>query len=71
MTERSAARPETSRSELERRDLLKALTLVGGAAATGLAPSVAQAAAESPQEQVKARYAETEHVKRFYELNRL
>ena len=34
-------------------------------------PATAAQAAETPQEQVKTRYRETEHVKRFYALNRL
>ncbi len=56
---------------LDRRDLLKALGLgAAGAAAVAAAPTAAEAA-ETPQEQVKQRYSETEHVKRFYALNRL
>lgn len=55
-----------------RRLLLKgvALTGLGAAAATTLATGGAEAA-ESPEEQVKPRYRETEHVKRYYALNRL
>ncbi|HEY0834329.1 MAG TPA: twin-arginine translocation signal domain-containing protein [Azospirillum sp.] len=56
---------------IERRDLLKGLGLgaVGAAAATAL-PDAAEAY-EPPQDQVRQRYRETEHVKRFYALNRL
>ncbi|HYD69511.1 twin-arginine translocation signal domain-containing protein [Azospirillum sp.] len=61
-----------ARSGIERRDLLKGLGLgtIGAAAAATAVPGAADAA-ESPQEQVKQRYQETEHVKRFYALNRL
>jgi len=56
---------------IERRDLLKGLGLgAAGAAAAAIAAGTAEAA-ESPQDQVKQRYRETEHVKRFYALNRL
>ncbi|GLR81094.1 hypothetical protein HUE56_05170 (plasmid) [Azospirillum oryzae] len=58
---------------LQRRDILKTLGLgAAGAAAAAVLPAgdVAQAM-ESPQEQLKTRYRETEHVKRFYALNRL
>lgn len=53
-----------------RRDLLKGLGL-GAASAAALAVAPAAEAVETPQEQVKPRYAETDHVKRFYALNRL
>lgn len=58
---------------LQRRDILKTLGLgAAGAAAAAVLPAGDEAQAmESPQEQVKARYRETEHVKRFYALNRL
>ncbi|CAO3431553.1 twin-arginine translocation signal domain-containing protein [Azospirillum argentinense] len=58
---------------LERRSLLKGLGLgAAGAAAAAAALRAAPAEAmESRQEQVKSRYRETEHVKRFYALNRL
>ena len=56
---------------IDRRDLLKGLGLgAAGAAAVAVAPAAAEAA-ETPQEQVKPRYSETEHVKRYYALNRL
>ncbi|AWB08602.1 hypothetical protein A6A40_26860 (plasmid) [Azospirillum humicireducens] len=61
------------RNPLQRRDILKTLGLgAAGTAAATLLPAGDEAQAkESPQEQVKARYRETEHVKRFYALNRL
>ncbi|AWJ92080.1 hypothetical protein Sp245p_20065 (plasmid) [Azospirillum baldaniorum] len=58
---------------LERRSLLKGLGL-GAAGAAAVAATLRAAPAEameSRQEQVKSRYRETEHVKRFYALNRL
>ena len=62
---------DTKAGGIDRRDLLKGLGLgAAGAAAAVAAPGAAEAA-ETPQEQVKPRYAETEHVKRFYALNRL
>ncbi|MGA1855135.1 twin-arginine translocation signal domain-containing protein [Azospirillum sp. 11R-A] len=62
-----------ARNPLQRRDILKTLGLgAAGAAAAAVLPAGEEAQAmESPQEQVKARYRETEHVKRFYALNRL
>jgi len=55
---------------IDRRNLLKSLGLgAAGAAATTLSGQAE--AAETPQEQVKPRYRENDHVKRFYALNRL
>ena len=61
------------RNPLQRRDILKTLGLgAAGAAAAAVLPAGEEAQAmESPQEQVKARYRETEYDKRFYALNRL
>lgn len=58
---------------LERRSLLKGLGLgaAGAAAAAATLRAPSAEAMESRQEQVKSRYRETEHVKRFYALNRL
>ncbi|MFC5357535.1 twin-arginine translocation signal domain-containing protein [Azospirillum himalayense] len=58
---------------LERRGLLKGLGLgaAGAAAAAATLRAEPAEAMESRQEQVKSRYRETEHVKRFYALNRL
>ncbi|WP_207459519.1 hypothetical protein [Azospirillum sp. SYSU D00513] len=60
---------------IERRALLKGLGL-GTAGAIGAVAAVNAAAppepqAETPEEQLKARYRETDHVKRYYALNRL
>ncbi|AWK84892.1 twin-arginine translocation signal domain-containing protein [Azospirillum thermophilum] len=55
----------------DRRDLLKALGLGTAGAAAAVLPAGGAQADESPQDQVKSRYRETEHVKRFYALNRL
>ncbi|WP_377811520.1 twin-arginine translocation signal domain-containing protein (plasmid) [Azospirillum sp. A29] len=62
-----------ARNPLQRRDILKTLGLgaAGAAAATMLPAGDEAQAMELPQEQVKSRYRETEHVKRFYALNRL
>ncbi|KAA0682130.1 twin-arginine translocation signal domain-containing protein [Azospirillum brasilense] len=58
---------------LERRSLLKGLGLgaAGAAAAAATLRAAPVEAMESRQEQVKSRYRETDHVKRFYALNRL
>lgn len=60
------------RTKLERRDFLRGLGVAAGGAAA-VVPLVGEAAekTETPDEQVKKRYQETEHVKRFYALNRL
>lgn len=64
-----------AKAGIERRDLLKGLGLGALAGAVGAAAAAtvpdAAAAAESRQDQVKQRYQETDHVKRFYALNRL
>lgn len=62
----------SGKAGFDRRDLLKALGLgTAGAAAATVLPAGEAQADESPQDQVKSRYRETEHVKRFYALNRL
>lgn len=54
-----------------RRGLLTGAGLAAaGAAAATVLPQAAEAE-ETPDEQVKARYRDNEHVKRFYDLNRL
>lgn len=63
-----------NRKELERRGFLRTVALgsVAGAAGAVVGGAVPKAeAAESPAEQLKARYRETPHVKRYYFLNRL
>ncbi|OYD82226.1 hypothetical protein [Azospirillum brasilense] len=68
-------KPKAAKTGLERRSLLKGLGLgAAGAAAAAAAATLRAAPAEameSRQEQVKSRYRETDHVKRFYALNRL
>jgi hypothetical protein len=59
------------RAGLERRDLLRGVGLVAGGAAVAPLALAADDSAESPEEQVKKRYRETEEVRRFYALNRL
>jgi len=57
-----------------RRDFLKAAGLAGIGAAAAIPVTLIgedASAAESADEQVKARYRESDHVKRFYFLNRL
>lgn len=59
-------------SALGRRGFLGALaTLSAGAAALVAPGAVRRARAEATEEErTKARYSETDHVKRFYETNR-
>jgi hypothetical protein len=57
---------------LERRAFLKGVGAAGAGAAAVVATAATGAqAAESNEDQVRQRYSETEHVKRFYALNRL
>ncbi|AWJ86839.1 hypothetical protein TSH58p_25730 (plasmid) [Azospirillum sp. TSH58] len=65
--------PKAGKTGLERRSLLKGLGLgaAGAAAAAATLRAAPAEAEESRQEQVKSRYRETDHVKRFYALNRL
>jgi len=57
-----------------RRDFLKAAGLAGVGAAVAIPVTLIgedASAAESAADQIKARYTESPHVKRFYFLNRL
>jgi hypothetical protein len=54
---------------LDRRAFLTGTGLAGVTAATGGVALVQ--ARETPDEQLKPRYAETDHVRRFYDMNRL
>ncbi|HYG91124.1 MAG TPA: twin-arginine translocation signal domain-containing protein [Azospirillum sp.] len=63
--------PGRSKVRLDRRDVLKGMGLVAGTAAVAPVVAGTAEAAETPEEQVKARYRETDHAKRFYALNRL
>jgi hypothetical protein len=56
---------------LDRRAFLTGTGLAGAAAATVAATGLAVEAREEPEEQIKGRYAETPHVKRFYDMNRI
>ncbi len=58
---------------VERRRFLQGLGVAAGGAAAATAGTVALAAEvnETDEEQAKGRYQETEHVKRFYALNRV
>ena len=65
------AKPKDEQKTVGRRDFLRVL----GAGAVGAAASApltgeAEAATESPDEQRKARYKETDHIKRYYSVNR-
>lgn len=64
---------DEKRKGVERRDFLRGLGVAaGGAVAASAASEAAElAVSETPAEQIKKRYQETEHVKRFYALNRL
>jgi hypothetical protein len=58
------------KSKLGRRDFLRALGAGAGVAAAAPLATKAQADNESNDERRKARYRETDHVKRFYAVNR-
>jgi len=62
---------DEKKSGVTRRGLLTGAGVAAGAAAAAVALPGAAEAIESPQEQAKSRYRETDHVKRFYALNRL
>jgi hypothetical protein len=60
-----------AKAGVTRRSILTGAGLAAaGAAAAAMLPEAAQAE-ETPEEQVKSRYRATEHVTRFYDLNRL
>ena len=58
------------KAKLGRRDVLRALGAGAGAAAAAPLATEARADNESNDEKRKARYRETDHVKRFYAVNR-
>jgi hypothetical protein len=62
----------TSPGKVGRRDFLRALGAGAGVAAAAAAPLATEAVAdsESNDEKRKSRYRETDHVKKFYEVNR-
>ena len=53
-----------------RRDFLRVLGVGAGAAATAPLVSEARADSETNDEKRKARYQETDHVKKYYSVNR-
>jgi hypothetical protein len=58
-------------AKVGRRDVLRALGVGAGVAATSAAPlATAAQAAESDADKKKARYKESDHVKTFYRVNR-
>jgi hypothetical protein len=59
------------RPSLERRNFLRGLGLATGTAVAAPVLSSPAEADETPEEQAAERYQETDHVKRFYALNRL
>jgi hypothetical protein len=63
---------QRDKSNVGRRDFLRALGAGAGVAATAAAPlaTPAHADSESNAEKLKARYKETDHVKAFYRVNR-
>ncbi len=64
---------EKKQSKAGRRDFLRGSatgTLLAVAAIAAAAPRKAWAKPETKEERKKARYKETEHVKRYYETNR-
>jgi formate dehydrogenase region TAT target len=75
MRRETTEKADTEKTGLERRSLLKGFGLgAAGAAAVALSAGTGAApaeAAESRQEQIKARYQDNAHVERFYALNRL
>ena len=62
--------PDTSRTAMNRRNFLRAVTggSAAAAAAVTLAPGEAQAY-DPGEEETSARYQETDHVKAFYCVN--
>ncbi|WP_298725710.1 twin-arginine translocation signal domain-containing protein [uncultured Ferrovibrio sp.] len=63
---------DQKQDKIGRRDFLRAASLgaAAGAVATVAAPAKVEAA-ENAETRKKQRYRETEHVKRYYETNRL
>ena len=62
---------QKAKTEVGRRDFLRALGAGAGLAATAAAPLATGAvAAESDSDKKKARYRESDHVKAFYRVNR-
>jgi hypothetical protein len=64
-------RKSEGRANLERRNFLRGLGLATGTAVAAPVLSTSAEANETPEEQAAKRYQETDHVRRFYALNRL
>lgn len=62
-------KPENDKERLGRRGFLRTLG-VGGVAVAAPLVGEARADTESNDEKRKARYKETDHVKKFYSVNR-
>ena len=61
---------KTQSQAVGRRDFLRVLGVGAGAAATVPLVSGARADSETNDEKRKARYQETDHVKKYYSVNR-
>ncbi len=62
---------QEDKRKVGRRDFLRAVGAGAGLAVTAAAPlATPAAAAESEDEKKKARYKETDHVKKYYQVNR-
>jgi hypothetical protein len=62
---------QEEKSKVRRRDFLRAMGAGAGLAVTAAPLAAAPAAAaESEDDKKKARYKETDHVKKFYQVNR-
>lgn len=62
---------QEEKTKVGRRDFLRAIGAGAGLAVTAAAPLATEAAAaESDSDKKKARYKETDHVKKFYAVNR-
>jgi len=63
-------KPKTDKERLGRRGFLRTLGVGSVAVAAPLVTDVARADTETEDEKRKARYKETDHVKKFYSVNR-
>ena len=62
---------DQTKTGVGRRDFLRGLGLGAGAAAVSAAPlATGSEAAENDNDKKKARYRESDHVKKFYAVNR-
>jgi hypothetical protein len=71
MLPEESAMKQKAKTEVGRRDFLRALGAGAGVAATAAAPvATGAAAAENDNDKKKTRYRESDHVKAFYRVNR-